>query len=79
MTHESFPPSDHERFGAGLTEANVRRFQAILREQCRVDVGLPEAWARAIELLSLVELLLEPNDAMKHNHLQFAEFAFPRS
>jgi len=57
MAHDSFQPSGQERFGAGLTEVDVRRFQTILREQCHLDVGLPEAWARAIELLSLVELL----------------------
>jgi len=34
-------------------------FQRLLREQCGVDLPLPEAWGRAIELLSLVELLLE--------------------
>lgn len=48
-----------QRFGAGLTEAEVRRFQMILREQCGVDIPLPEAWSRAIELLSLVEMLLQ--------------------
>lgn len=48
----------HERFGAGLNEAEVRRLQVILRGQCGVDVGLPEAWSRAIALLTLVEMLL---------------------
>ena len=61
------PP--HQRFSAGLTEADVRRLQAILREQCGTDLSLPEAWSRATELLSLVEMLLQwrgvfegPND-----------------
>jgi len=30
-----------QRFGAGLTEAEVRRFQTILREHCGVDLPLP--------------------------------------
>jgi len=46
-----------ERFGAGLTEAETRSLQMILREQTGVEVSLPEAWLRAIELLSLVETL----------------------
>jgi len=53
----------HERFGADLNEAEVRRLQVILRKQCRVDVGLPEAWSRAIELLTLVEMLLASDGA----------------
>lgn len=52
------PPSPDQRFGAGLTEVEVRRFQSILREDCGVDVGLPEAWSRAIQLMSVVETLL---------------------
>jgi len=79
MAHETFPPSDQGRFGAGLTEVDVRRFQAILREQCGLDVGLPEAWARAIELLSLVESLLQSNDVIEVDRHQLAEFALPRS
>ena len=47
------------RFGAGLTESEVRRFQTILREDCGADLALPEAWSRAIELLTLVEMLLQ--------------------
>lgn len=47
------------RFGAGLTQADVVAFQTILREECQVELTVPEAWTRAIELLSLVELLLE--------------------
>ena len=47
------------RFGAGLTEVEVRRLQSILREECSIDMTLPEAWGRAIELLSLVEMLLQ--------------------
>ena len=50
--------SHDKRFGAGLTEAEVRRLQTILREQCGTELSLPEAWSRAIELLSLVEMLL---------------------
>jgi hypothetical protein len=58
VSQPSTPPAVG-RFGAGLTEVVVRRFQSILREQCGNDLPLPEAWSRAIELLSLVELLLE--------------------
>lgn len=49
---------EEQRFGAGLPEAEVVRFQSILREQCGVDLSLQEAWGRAIELLSLVEMVL---------------------
>ena len=52
------PPSAG-RFGAGLSEAEVRRFQTILKRDCGVSVSLPEAWSRVIELMSLVEVLLE--------------------
>lgn len=55
---EEHPRLSLQRFGAGLTEAEVRRFQTILREDCGADLALPEAWSRAIELLSLVEMLL---------------------
>ena len=79
MANEFSPPSDQQRFGAGLTEVEVRRFQAILREKCGLDVGLPEAWARAIELLSLVETLLQSNDVIGVDRHQSAEFALPRS
>lgn len=79
MAHESFQSSDHERFGAGLTEVDVRRFQTILHEQCRLDIGLPEAWARAIELLSLVELLSEQCGVIENSGSQSPEFASPRS
>src|SRR2546427_4262004 len=51
--------SPYHTFGAGLTELEVRRFQTILREDCGVDLPLPEAWSRAIELLSLVETVLQ--------------------
>ena len=53
------PDARAQRFGAGLTEAQVRRFQTILREDCGVTLALPETWARAIELVSLVEMLLQ--------------------
>jgi len=52
-------PENHGRFGAGLDEAEVRRFQAILREERGVELGLPEAWSRAIEVLMLVEMLFD--------------------
>lgn len=55
---EDLNPPPLLRFGAGLTEAEVQRFQTILREDCGADLPLPEVWSRAIELLSLVEMLL---------------------
>jgi hypothetical protein len=67
------------RFGAGLTEAEVRRFQVILREQCGHDVPLPEAWSRAIELLSLVEMLLQWRGVLGQERSESPEFALPRS
>ena len=70
---------DMQRFGAGLTEAEVRRFQTILREECGVDVRLPEAWGRAIELLSLVEMLLQWRGILEHSTEGSTEFALPPS
>jgi len=72
MEHETHA----QRFGAGLTEAEVRRFQAILREQCGVELPLPEVWSRAIELLSLVEMLLEEQGVLEQppNHPQSSRF-----
>jgi hypothetical protein len=68
-----------QRFGAGLTETEVRRFQTILREQCGVDLPLPEAWSRAIELLSLVEMLLRWRGVLAQPRGESGEFALPRS
>ena len=48
------------RYGFGLTEAEVRRLQDILRREGESDVTLDQAWARAIELLSLFRMLLGP-------------------
>ena len=73
------PPTPRGRFGAGLTEGEVRRFQTILREQCGVDVPLPEAWSRAIELLSLVEMLLQERGVLDPTHELATEFEHPRS
>jgi hypothetical protein len=67
------------RFAAGLTEAEVVRFQTILREQCGASVDLPEAWSRALELLSLVEMLLEARSAVQPGGEQSTGFALPRS
>jgi hypothetical protein len=56
---------EEQRFGAGLTEADVRRFQDIVRRSCGTELGLEEAWSRAIAILTLVCDLLhdEPTDA----------------
>jgi len=54
----SLPPQTGGRFGAGLNERDIGEFQAILREESGLELSLPEAWSRAIEALSLVELLL---------------------
>jgi hypothetical protein len=66
-----------QNFGAGLTEAEVRRFQVILRAQCGVDLPLPEVWGRAIELLSLVEMLLERRGVHPEEHQESTGFALP--
>jgi len=75
------PPDEGttRRFGAGLTEAEVRRFQAILLEKRGFDVPLPEAWSRAIELLSLVEMLMQWRGVIDQPPKDPAEFALPRS
>ena len=75
------PPDDGttRRFGAGLTEVEVRRFQAILREKRGVDVPVPEAWGRAIVLLSLVEMLMQWRGVLDQPPEEPAEFALPRS
>lgn len=72
-----FPPGCS--FGAGLNEIEVRRLQTILREQCQVDLSLPEAWSRAIELLSLAEMLLQSHRALEHPDESSTGFAPPRS
>jgi hypothetical protein len=51
--------TDESRFSFGLTEAEVRRLQDILRRGGQ-DVTIEQAWARAIELLSLFRMLLGP-------------------
>ena len=51
------------RFGAGLSEEAVRRFQRLMDEECGEKVDLPAAWSRAIELLNLMELLLKSDAA----------------
>ena len=72
ISRTSVPPVSHgsgataARFGAGLTESHVRQLQTILREECGVILSLPEAWGRAIELLSLVEMLLQGSGILDH-------------
>ena len=69
---EYVPPGSGEgapstaRFGAGLTEAEVHQFQAILLVDCDAELSLPDAWSRAIELLSLVEMLLQWRGVFEH-------------
>lgn len=72
-------PREEQRFGAGLSEAEVLRFQSILRDQCGINLPLPDAWGRAIELLSLVELLLEDQGILAQTGKDSSEFAVPRS
>ena len=75
------PPDEGttRRFGAGLTEAEVLRLQAILREKGGIDVPLPAAWSRAIELLSLVEMLMQWRGVLDRPPEEPVEFALPRS
>ena len=51
--------TNESRFGAGLTEAEVRRLQDILRRESHVELTLEQTWERAIELLSFTKMLLE--------------------
>ena len=67
------------RFGSGLTESEVRCFQTLLKSECGVDLPLPESWTRAIELLSLMEMLLTAKGAMGGGGELSTEFALPRS
>ena len=76
---QTFGKDALQRFGGGLTEAEMRRFQAILRAHCGVEVPLPEAWGRAIELLSLVEMLLQWRGVLDPPAEASSEFALPRS
>jgi hypothetical protein len=79
MVDDSLTPST-PRFGAGLTEAEVRRFQMILREECCVELPLTEAWSRAISVLSLVEMLLQSRGLFDRPELlESKRFALPRS
>jgi hypothetical protein len=71
-------PEPPQRFGAGLTESEVRRFQDILREECGLEVGMPEAWSRAIALLSLVEMMLSRRGLIEQRDNP-SEFAHPPS
>jgi hypothetical protein len=71
--------SSDARFGAGLTEPQVRRFQTILHEECGVDLSLPAAWSRAIELLSLFEVILQERGVLEQPNEESPEFALPRS
>jgi len=48
------------RYGFGLTEPEVRCLQDILHREGEPDITLDQAWARAIELLSLFRMLLGP-------------------
>lgn len=58
MMASSHAAEQQQHFGAALTEPEVVRMQTLLRDRCGVEVPLPEAWSRAIELIDLVELLL---------------------
>ncbi len=72
-------PDDPGVFGAGLTEAEVRQFQKMLEGDCGITVPLPEAWSRAIELLTLVESLLEQGGVPTAAVDSSAGFALPRT
>ncbi|MFH0828803.1 MAG: hypothetical protein V1907_01325 [Candidatus Kerfeldbacteria bacterium] len=47
-------------FAFGLTPDEVDRFRDIMRRECGVELTPEQAWARAIELLSLFRMLLGP-------------------
>jgi hypothetical protein len=67
------------RFGAGLSEEEVRRFQAVLQRDFGLDLSLPEAWSGAITLLSLVEMLLGTQGALLPSGELSTKFASPRT
>jgi hypothetical protein len=46
--------------GGMLGLAEIREFQAIVREECGVELEAVEAWNRANELLALYRVLLGP-------------------
>lgn len=50
--------TEERRYGFGLTEGAVRRLQDILRREGALDITLEQAWARAVELISLFRMLL---------------------
>lgn len=54
-----YPTDPTPSYGFGLTEPEVRRLQDILRRD-GLDLTMEQAWARAIELLSLFRILLGP-------------------
>jgi len=51
-------PEPHQSFTLGLTEADVEEFRTILREECGENLNLPDAWARATQVLSLFHYFL---------------------
>ena len=64
---------------APVTEDEVRRFQMILRDQLRIDLALPEAWSRAIQLLDLMEDPARISALPMSRRVLNREFALPRS
>ncbi len=56
-------------FALGLTPADVDEFRTIIREECGEELSVPDAWARATQVLSLFHYFLryvaakQPQDA----------------
>ena len=72
-------PDPDKRYGLGLTEEAVRCLQDILRREGDTDVTLEQAWARAIELISLFRMFLTAS-AREHDKTvtKRARFEHPR-
>lgn len=59
LLYMEYPIGPTPSYGFGLTEPQVQRLRDILRRD-GLDLTMEEAWARAIELLSLFRMLLGP-------------------
>ena len=62
MSRDSNIPLADDRFAFGLTTSDVIELQSILREDCREDLSLEEAWSRAAGLLALTQAVLAPDE-----------------
>jgi hypothetical protein len=59
MPSPSSTTAPDPEFALGLTPADVEEFRTILREECGEELSLPDAWARATQVLSLCHYVLK--------------------